>query len=320
MTQLPLRPLFALAFATLLSVSSVGALADTDSLTPGERRKFDKIVKKLLREERKDIVKDMKGIRSNARRILRDVKAGRLSDEEKAGDMVGLCSQIQVFLFPGEAEDDGEVSDEDRANDIVVRALAAVLPDDDDRNRRQIEFSIPAAVESSLVFELRALRNGLAVGLEDLKDEINERQPPVDEPEKFTFQRAAESHKVVSQPSGTELEFVRPGLQRIEVTEDGNVKVELGVAFDEPDSFVQVELKQPNGTPLSTFKARQSESSNGDSRTLKFEFTLDNLPAPGEPVLFTASSSFDESLLSLADPFDCLAFLFPGLVTPTPSE
>lgn len=312
----PFRVLVAVACAFALFVGSAVALADQRPLSKKERRKFDRVLKKQLRQVRSDLADEAKTILREAKRVRRDSQAGRLTGRDRDIAIAGVCVDLSFFRFP--EANLGEDEFVNPAEVAVSKAVSAAIGDEAPVTEFLAAFeSLPSSIGQAADLEVRALRQRLAIAIEDEKARVEALPDSPTAEEKFEFEREAESHSVVSQPSGTRLDFVRPGLRRLEVTESGDVKVEVAVAFDEPDSFVRIELKRPDGTVLSTFDAQQKDSTNGESRQLAFEFTLDTLPAAGEPVLFTASSGFDQSFLSLVDPFDCLAFLFPGLVTPS---
>lgn len=324
----PFRVLVVVACAFVLFVASTVALADVRSFTPKERRRFDRIVSKLTDNAERDIRAQGRELVRQFKALRKDLRKGRLYREQVKEQLELLCLDLSTFRSPielvqfSDGEEDVFNADLLRADRIQRDAANRVLginPADGESVRVRIENRF--LTSDNIMSRLNDLRKELAVKVDAEKrlveEDLAEGKRIL---EKFIFRRNVETHQVQPLDADEPLAFVRPGIQRIEVTEDGNAKVLLAVAFDEPDSLVRIELKRPDGTVLSTFDAQQRESTNGDSRQLAFEFNLDSLPAAGEPVLFTTSIGFDQSFLSLVDPFDCLAFLFPGLVTPsTPS-
>lgn len=318
------RPLVAaLSFALVVGLGASSFANDGREFTPKERRKFEKLVEKGRRRAVADIKREARDLSKRIRKLRKRTNSVSSLVDDPRELLQEICLEIEDFHSKRRQVESsiGPINmnaDDATADDIMFSAAGTVLGEE----------GITPAVAAALArlgrdasvpieAELRLLRQMKFLELEAEKGQVD--VPPKDEPDpaKFQFRRTIESHQAQPLDGSDPLIFFRPGLQTVQVTEEGDATIEMVVAFDEPTSFVNIQLKRPDGTVLTDFVAQQQDSENGTSRVLKFNFPLDTLPAPGDAVLFTASSAFTDSLFSLTDPFDCLAFIFPGLAIPT---
>ena len=308
----------------LVVVGSTMSFADLDKeFSPKEVRRVEKLVNQQVKPSVANLKADARAVRKQLRDIRKRVQKGELAGEELEAELKEACEALERVREADTTPDFEDVGlDQDALFALrtarFVSALVLTERNEGDPTPHQIHTHIPSGTVDRIIIRLEDVRLELAAELDREKRRIGDTSGGDDDaPASFVFRRNFETHFVQPLEEEDPVAFVRPGLQRVEVTEEGSTTIEVAVAENEPDSFVLIDLKRPDGTVITRFTARQRDSVNGDSRRLRFNFPLDALPAPGEIVLFTTTSGTDESLLPLLDPFDCLAFAFPGLSTPT---
>lgn len=296
-----------------------GALGETREFSPKELQRFNRLLSRNLKVPLRNIRKEGRELEKRFEKLRKDIVKGEVAEEDRSFEVASVCSAFDRFENPisttstlaGQFEVD---DDSESARVAIVNAASSAISDGGLVFLSAVR-SLGAGFNEQIADRLRFERSDQLRRLRLEKSRLEKLIAALEgkpEEAKVEFHRGIENHVVDDPNGGDPLIFRRPGIERLKVTESGDVEIELSTAFPEPESFVRIQLTRPDGSVIFTKDVQQQDSTKTESRSLAFDFQLTTLPEPNEAVLLVIASSFSESLLDLLDPFDCFGFRFPS--------